>query len=199
MNKIKWKGSALLGPIPPVLVSCGTMEHPNVLTVAWTGIINTRPAKTYVSIRPERHSYAIIKESKEFIINLPTAEMVRTIDYCGVKSGKKENKFLTQRLTALPAEDVQCPMIAQAPLSLVCKVTDCIPLGSHDMFLADILSIYVTEHLLNADGKLTLAKAGLCAYAHGEYFALGKKIGEFGFSVRKKKKHSATQERAKKR
>ncbi|HJC71325.1 MAG TPA: flavin reductase family protein [Candidatus Ruthenibacterium merdavium] len=188
MSKIQWKGSTLLAPVPPALVSCGTMDRPNALTIAWTGIINSQPPKTYISVRPERYSYDLISASREFVINLPTAEMVRAIDYCGVRSGRDENKFETQGLTALPVEGFSCPMVGEAPLSLVCRVTDIVKLGTHDMFLADIVSVYVDNSLVDGDGKLHLAKAGLCAYAHGEYFALGKKIGSFGFSVKKKKR-----------
>ncbi len=188
MEKINWKGSTLLAPVPPALVSCGTLETPNALTIAWTGILNSQPPKTYISVRPERYSYGLIRESGEFVINLPTAAMVRAIDYCGVRSGRNENKFETQGLTALPVEGFSCPMVGEAPLSLACRVTDVIPLGSHDMFLADIVSVHVDAALVGDDGRLRLAKAGLCAYAHGEYFALGRKIGDFGFSVKKKKK-----------
>ncbi len=188
MGKIKWKGSTLLAPVPPVLVSCGTIAAPNVLTIAWTGIINSEPPKTYISVRKERFSHEIIKNSGEFVINLPTTKLVKAVDYCGVKSGRKENKFETARLTPLEIDDVECPIIEESPVSLVCKVTEIIELGTHDMFLADITAVYVTDELINDAGKLKLAKAGLCSYAHGEYFAQGKKIGDFGFSVKKKKK-----------
>ena len=164
------------------------VHPPCALTIAWTGIINSQPPKTYISVRPERYSYDLISASREFVINLPTAEMVRAIDYCGVRSGRDENKFETQGLTVLPVEGFSCPMVGEAPLSLACRVTDIVKLGTHDMFLADIVSVYVDNSLVDGDGKLHLAKAGLCAYAHGEYFALGKKIGSFGFSVKKKKR-----------
>ena len=154
MNKIQWKGSTLLAPVPPALVSCGTMDRPNALTIAWTGIINSQPPKTYISVRPERYSYDLISASREFVINLPTAEMVRAIDYCGVRSGRDENKFETQGLTALPVEGFSCPMVGEAPLSLACRVTDIVKLGTHDMFLADIVSVYVDNSLVDGDGKL---------------------------------------------
>lgn len=188
MDKVTWKGSTLLAPVPPVMVSCGTMDAPNVLTVAWTGIINSQPPKTYISVRPERYSHDLIKESGEFVLNLPTSALVRAVDYVGVKSGRDENKFEKAKLTPQAASEVKCPMISESPVSIECRVTDVISMGTHDMFLADILAVNVAEELLNEDGKLRLAKAGLCAYAHGEYFALGKKIGDFGFSVKKKKK-----------
>lgn len=183
-----WKGSTLLAPVPPALVSCGTMDAPNALTIAWTGIINSQPPKTYISVRPERYSYNLIRESGEFVINLPTAALVRAIDYCGVRSGRNEDKLAAMHLTAQPVEGFSCPMIGESPLSIACRVTDVVPLGSHDMFLADIVSIHVASDLVDESGRLRLAKAGLCAYAHGEYFALGRKIGDFGFSVKKKKK-----------
>ena len=188
MEKQKWKGSTLLAPVPPALVSCGTMEAPNALTIAWTGILNSQPPKTYISVRPERYSYGLIRDSGEFVINLPTAALVRAIDYCGVRSGRNEDKLSAMHLTVQPVEGFSCPMITESPLSIACRVTDVVPLGSHDMFVADIVSIYVASELVDEAGRLHLAKAGLCAYAHGEYFALGRKIGDFGFSVRKKKK-----------
>lgn len=189
MSKQTWKGSALIAPVPPVLVSCGTPQNPNVLTIAWTGIINTKPAKTYISIRPSRYSYDIIKSSKEFVINLPTKELVKAVDFCGVRSGKDIDKFKTCGLTAHPSNIVDAPMILESPLSVECKVFDIIDLGgTHEMFLADILSVSVDENLLDENGKLHLDKSGLLAFAHGEYFELGKKVGTFGFSVKKKKK-----------
>lgn len=188
MDKVTWKGAALLAPVPPVLVSSGTMDSPNVCTIAWTGTLNTNPPKLYISIRPERFSHEIISASKEFVLNLPTSALVRAIDYVGVKSGRDENKFETAKLTPQPATAVKCPMVGESPLSIECRVTDIVPMGTHDMFIADIIAVNVAEELLDKDGKLKLAKAGLCAYAHGEYFALGKKIGDFGFSVKKRKK-----------
>ena len=192
MAKIKWRGGALIAPIPPVMVSCGSAEKPNVLTIAWTGIINTIPPKTYISVRPKRHSYNLIKESGEFVINLTTSELVRAADYCGVYTGAKVNKFEKCNLTPAPSEEVSCPSIAESPLCLECKVTEIIPLGTHDMFLADIVSVSVDESLLDEHGALHLDRAHLAAFAHGEYFELGKKIGTFGFSVKKRKKtHNA--------
>ena len=188
MAKIKWRGGALIAPIPPVMVSCGSAEKPNVLTIAWTGIINTIPPKTYISVRPKRYSYNLIKESGEFVINLTTAELVRAADYCGVYTGAKVNKFEKCNLTPIPSEEVSCPSIAESPLCLECRVTDVIPLGTHDMFLADIVSVSVDESLIDEKGALHLENAHLAAFAHGEYFELGKKIGSFGFSVKKRKK-----------
>lgn len=188
MSKVTWNGSTLLGPIPPVLVTCGPMEHPNVLTIAWTGIINTIPPKTYISVRPERHSYSLIRESGEFVLNLPTAQLVRAVDYCGVKSGRDVNKWKEMHLTPVAASRVSCPLLGESPLSLECRVTDVITMGSHDMFLADIVATDVEESLLDDKGALHLEQAGLLAFAHGTYYALGDRLGTFGYSVRKKKK-----------
>ena len=187
MSKIQWKGSTLLAPVPAALVSCGTMENPNALTVAWTGITCSDPPMTYISVRPERYSYEIIKNSGEFVINLTTGAMARATDFCGVRSGREIDKLAAAGLTAEPANGVSAPVITQSPLSLECKVRQIIPLGSHDMFLAEIVAVDVEEKLLDEAGKLHLEKAGLMAYSHGEYFAMGKKIGSFGYSVRKKR------------
>ena len=186
MAKVTWGGGALIAPVPPVLVSCGSMEHPNVLTIGWTGILNTIPPKTYISVRPERYSYPLIKENGCFVINLPTANLVRAVDFCGVRSGRDMNKFEVCKLTPVPASRIDCPMVEESPLCLECKVTDEIPLGSHTMFMADIVAVNVDEKLIDGTGKLHLDKANLLAYAHGEYFELGKKVGSFGYSVRKK-------------
>lgn len=188
MEKRAWKGGALLAPIPPVLVSCGSLETPNLLTVAWTGTLNTKPPKTYISVRPERFSHGLIKTSGEFVINLPTAALVRAVDLCGVKSGRDINKWEAARLTPQPAGCVSAPMVDESPISIECRVCDIVPLGSHDMFIADVVGVNVAEELMDQNGRLHIERAGLCAYAHGQYFALGKKIGDFGFSVKKKKK-----------
>ena len=188
MKKIKWRGGALIAPLPPVMVTCGSEDKPNVITIGWTGILNTIPPKTYISVRPSRYSYSLIKDSKEFVINLTTTELVRACDYCGVKSGEKCNKFEDMKLTTQKASIVSTPLLEQSPVSIECKVTDIVPLGSHDMFIADIVAVNVAEELIDSTGKLHLDKAKLVAYSHGEYFELGKKLGTFGFSVRKKKK-----------
>lgn len=193
MSKISWKGGALLAPVPAVMVSCGNMEAPNIVTVAWTGITCTQPPKTYISLRKSRHSYGLIKESGCFVINLTTEALVRAADFCGVRSGRDMNKFEVCHLTPEAAEHIPCPAIAESPLSIECKVTDIIELGSHDMFLADIVGVRVDESLLDASGRLALEKAGLAAYCHGEYFALGKRLGKFGYSVEKKKKKRKVQ------
>lgn len=186
MKKVKWKGGTLLAPVPPVMVSCGDMENSNIITVGWTGIINSDPPKTYISVRPSRHSYNIIKERGEFVINLTPSRLVRSADYCGVYTGKNVNKFEKCKLGKEEANEVSAPLIAECPVSLECKVCDVVPLGTHDMFIADIVAVDIEEELIDEKGKLHLEKAGLAAYAHGDYFALGKKIGSFGFSTKKK-------------
>lgn len=188
MEKVKFRGGAMLAPTPPVMVTCGTGEDANIITVAWCGILSTVPPKTYISVRPSRHSYGIIKKHGEFVLNLTPTSLARAADYCGTYTGAKVDKFKKCNLTKLQVEDVQVPLIAEAPISLCCRVTDVIPLGSHDMFMADIIAVYANGDLLDDKGKLHMAKAGLCAYAHGEYFALGKRVGTFGFSAKKKKK-----------
>ena len=188
MAKQIWRGGALLAPLPAVLITTGDMENSNIATVAWTGIVNTIPPKTYISLRKSRYSYELIEKSREFVINLTTAEMVRKVDYCGVYTGRKVDKFQKCGFTKEAASAVAAPLIGESPLSLECRVTDMTDLGTHMMLLADILATDVDETLVDADGKLNLSRAHLAAYAHGEYFALGKKIGTFGFSAKKKKK-----------
>ena len=188
MQKVKFRGGTLLGPLPPVMVSCGDAEKSNILTVAWTGILNTIPPKTYISVRPSRFSYGILKEKGEFVLNLTPAALVRAADFCGTYTGAKVDKFAKCRLTRQFVEEVAAPLIEECQVSLCCRVTDTAPLGSHEMFVADIVAVYADEELLDGKGKLHLEKANLCAYAHGEYFALGKKIGTFGFSAAKKPK-----------
>ncbi|MBE6586284.1 MAG: flavin reductase family protein [Ruminococcaceae bacterium] len=188
MAKIKWKGSALLAPLPPVMVTCGNMETSNIITVAWAGIINTHPPKVSISVRPTRHSYGIIKETGEFVINLTPEHLIRAADYCGMYTGAKVDKFTATGLHKEEAQTVACPLIAECPLSLECKVTDVIPQGTHDLFLAEVMAVNVEESLLNEKGKLCLERAKLAAFAHGEYFALGKSLGLFGFSAVKKHK-----------
>ena len=188
MAKSTWKPSTLLGPLPPVLVSCGSMERSNLITIAWTGIVNTIPPMTYISVRPERCSYPIIKDSGEFVINLTTAALCRAADFCGARTGAKWDKFEACGLTKEKVSQLSCPAVAESPLNLECRVQDILPLGSHHLFLAEIAAVNVEDSLLDENGKLCLDRAGLAAFAHGEYFELGKRIGTFGFSVRKKKK-----------
>lgn len=187
MSKQVWKGGTLLGPIPPTLITCGSPEKPNIFTVAWTGIINTVPPKTYISVRPERYSYNMIKESGEFVINLTTKDLVRAADFCGVRSGRDNDKFALMNLHAEPSSQLGCPLLSESPISLECRVTQIMELGSHHMFLADIVAVNVDDSILGADGKMHLDRCGLLAFAHGEYYTLGQKLGTFGYSVRKKK------------
>ena len=190
MDKVTWHGGALIAPVPAVMVSCGDMENSNIITVAWCGITNTVPPKTYVSIRPSRFSYNIIKEAKEFVINLTPAALAKKADLCGIYTGKKVDKFQKCGFSKERASVVSAPMIGECPISIECNVTDIIPLGSHDMFLADIVAVNVEKSLLEGD-KLCINRAHLCAFAHGEYYKLGERIGKFGFSVKNKRKNKA--------
>ena len=187
MVKINWKPGTMLSPVPPVLVSCGTVEKPNVMTVAWTGIISSDPVMTYVSIRPQRFSHDIIKENQEFVINLPTWKMVTAVDFCGVKSGKDINKFSEMGLTPAPSTAVVAPQIAECPVSIECKVKSITNYGVHDMFIAEVVGVSVDDCYINDKGALDLEKAGIIAYAHGNYYTLGRNLGSFGFSVNKAK------------
>lgn len=188
MSKISWPGATLLAPVPAVLVTSGTMEKPNVATVAWTGITCSEPPMTYISLRPSRHSHKIISETGEFVINLTTGPLAKATDACGVYTGAKMNKIKAYSLTPEKASKVSCPTLAQSPVSLECKVAEVKKLGSHDMFLANIVAVNVEEDLVDASGKLDLKKANLIAYSHGDYIQLGKRIGSFGYAVKKKKK-----------
>ncbi len=190
LSKVKWKGGALLAPVPSVMVSCGTMENPNIITVAWTGLVNTIPPKTYISVRPSRHSYGLIKESGQFAINLTPVSLVKQADWCGIHTGRKVDKFARCELTPDEAGEISAPLILECPISLECRVFDIVPMGSHDMFLADIVAVDVAPGLLDKSGRLCIERAHLAAFAHGEYFELGKSLGKFGFSVAKKKKHN---------
>ena len=188
MSKQVWRGSTLLNPEPAVLVSCGSLEKPNLITVGWCGTICTQPSMVSISIRPERYSHHLIKESGEFVINLTTEKLVRATDWCGVKSGRDVDKFAAMHLTAEPAAKVGTVLLAESPVNLECKVTQVVPLGSHDLFLAEVVAVDVDERLLDENGKLCLGKAKLIVYSHGDYLALGRKLGSFGYSVRKKKR-----------
>lgn len=186
MAKISWKGAALLAPVPPVMVTCGSGDSANIITVAWTGIINTHPPRLSISVRPSRHSYALIKESGEFAVNLTPASLARAADYCGTYTGAKVNKFARAGLHPEPAQEIGCPIIAECPLALECRVVDILPQGTHDLFLADIVAVDVDDSLIDGNGRLDLTRADLCTYAHGEYFALGRALGRIGFAATKK-------------
>ena len=188
MGKVTWKPGTFLYPIPAVMVSCGTMEKSNIITVAWTGIINTNPPMVYISVRPTRYSYDLIKNQKEFVINLTTKNLVRETDWCGVKNGAKVDKFKEMKLHKEKASIVKCPMIKECPVSVECKVTEIKELGSHTMFVAKVVAINADEKYINENGAFDITKCDLIAYANGNYLAMGKKLGKFGFSVKKKKK-----------
>lgn len=190
MGKVMWKPGTFLYPIPSVMVSCGTMEQSNIITVAWTGILNTNPAMVYISVRPTRHSYNIIKEKGEFVINLTTKELAYATDWCGVKSGKNVDKFEMMHLTKEKANFVKCPLIKESPVSVECRVKEIRDLGSHHMFIAEILCINTDEKYIDSKGAFDISKCDLIAYANGGYYSLGNKIGKFGFSVEKKKKRT---------
>lgn len=205
MAKVEFKPGTMLNPVPAVMVSCGDEKEKNIITIAWTGIVNTNPPMTYVSVRKERHSHDIIKRTGEFVINLTTEELAFATDYCGVRSGRDVDKFKEQKLTAIESKVVSCPSISESPVNIECKVTEIKELGSHDMFLAEIVSVSVDDSLMDETGRLCLDEAGLIAYNHGHYFPLKKKeIGKFGYSVMKpktkkrleaekrKKRHSST-------
>lgn len=189
MAKQDWKPGNMLYPVPAVMVSCGKKgEKPNIITVAWCGTVCSTPPMLYISIRPERYSYDIIKDTKEFVVNLTTQDLVYATDYCGVKSGRDMDKFQEMGLTVHPSKNVAAPGIAESPVNIECKVTQILPLGSHDMFLAEVVGVSVEESYMDETGKFHLNDLGLAAYSHGEYLKLGEKIGKFGFSVEKKRK-----------
>ena len=191
MSKIKWKAGTFEYPIPAVMVSVGDMEKSNIITVAWTGIINTNPAMVYISVRPTRYSYNILKEQKEFVINLTTEKLAYATDWCGVKSGANVDKFKEMKLTKEKANMVKCPLIKESPVSIECKVKKIIDLGSHTMFIAEVLCIDADEKYIDEKGAFDISKCNLMAYANGGYYALGKKLGKFGYSVQKKNKTKA--------
>ena len=178
---------ALTAPLPPVLVTVGDMTDANIITIAWTGILATIPPKTYISVRPSRHSYGILKERGEFVINLPSASLVREVDYAGIYTGAKVDKFEKCGFSKVESKEVSAPTIGECPIALECKITEILPMGSHDVFMADIVSVSCREDVLE-NGRICYDNADLLAYAHGEYFALGEKLGKFGFSTDKENK-----------
>ena len=185
MSKIMWKPGTFLYPIPAVMVSCGTMLKSNIITVAWTGIINTNPAIIYISVRPSRFSYQIIKKNKEFVINFTDEKLVYQTDWCGIKTGSKIDKFKEMKLTKEKAKFVNCPMIKESPVSVECKVIEIKEFESHHMFIAEVLAIHADTRFIDANGTFDISKCNLTAYANGGYYKLGRKIGSFGYSVRK--------------
>lgn len=195
-KKQTWRAGNMLYPVPAVMVSVARPdEKPNIITVAWAGTVCSDPVMLSISVRRERYSHAILCETKEFVVNLVNEPLVQACDYCGVRSGRDVDKFAQMKLTPVAVEGVSVPAIAESPLSLACQVTQVIPLGSHDLFLAKVVSVTVDEQYLDEKGTFHLNDAGLVAYSHGTYFRLGEALGTFGYSVRKKKKMSKKQKR----
>lgn len=186
MEREIWKPGTFVYPVPAVLISCGDENISNIFTVAWTGTICTDPAMTYISVRKERYSYDIIKKTGEFVINLTNEDLAFATDFAGVKSGKNMDKFKELKLTKIKASKISAPMIKESPVNIECKVREIKELGSHDMFLAEVLAINVDSKYIDQSGKFDMEKCKLIAYSHGEYFTLGKKLGKFGFSVKKR-------------
>lgn len=187
MSKVSWKPGTMIYPLPAVIITCGgSKDDWNMLTVAWTGTICTNPAMCYISIRPERYSYPIIKKYMEFTLNLTTSAIARETDWCGVRSGKDSNKWEKTGLTPIPGEKVASPTIEQSPLAVECRVKSIVNLGSHDMFIAEVVNVRADDKYIDSEtGKFSLEKSGIMAYCHGAYFNLGEFIGKFGFSVQK--------------
>ena len=181
---------ALTAPIPPAMVTVGDFDNANIITIAWTGILATQPPKTYISVRPSRHSYGMLKEKGEFVINLPAVALAKKVDYVGIYTGAKVDKWEKCGLTKQKSDKVAPPTIAECPIALECRVTGVIPMGSHDVFLADIVGVSCHESIIDDEGKMRFDKADLLAYAHGEYYSLGEVVGRFGFSTDKLKNES---------
>ena len=188
MAKELWKPGNMLYPVPAVMVSCRRKdERPNIITVAWAGTVCSDPAMVSISVRPGRYSHGIIADSGEFVINLVTEKLAKACDWCGVKSGRDHDKFREMHLTEYSSELLHAPAIAESPVNIWCRVTKTEPLGSHDMFLGQVVGVTVDDRFMDEKGRFALEKTGLIAYSHGEYYALGKKLGRFGFSVKKTK------------
>ena len=187
MSKIIWKPGTFIYPLPVVMVSCGDMNKSNIITVAWTGIINTDKPMCYISVRKERYSHDIIAKNEEFAINLTNKPLAYATDWCGVKTGAKVDKFKEMHLTKEKGKFVKCPLIKESPVSIECKVVEVKELGSHDMFMAEILSIDADEKYIDNKGAFDITKCDLITYANGKYFTLGKQVGKFGYSVQKKR------------
>lgn len=194
MAKVAWKPGTMVYPLPAVMVSCGTEEEGfNIITVSWTGTICTDPAMCYISVRPERHSYEIIKRNGEFVINLTTRKLAFAADWCGVRSGSDFDKFKEMGLTPVKASIVKAPLIGESPVNIECKVKEIVELGSHHMFISEVLTVDVNEELIDIkSGAYRLDKANLLCYSHGKYYDIGKYIGRFGFSVKKDKKENVS-------
>ena len=187
MAKQKWKAGNMVYPLPAVLVSCGDKEgNVNLMTAAWTGTVCSEPPMVYVSIRKERYSHHMIKETGEYVINLTTEKLAEATDFCGVRSGRDMDKFKEMKLTPVKGELQYAPIVAESPVSIECRVTDVMELGSHDMFIAEVTAVYVDEQYMDAKGTFHLEKAEPLVYSHGQYYGVGKHLGGFGYAVRKK-------------
>lgn len=188
MGKELWKPGNMLYPLPVVMVSMADREgRPNIITVAWAGTVCTNPPMVSISVRPERYSYPILKGTGEFVLNLTTKDLVYATDYCGVKSGKDVDKFATLGLTALPADQVKAPLIGESPVNIECKVQEIKSLGSHDMFLAEVVAVHADERYMDENRKFHLDRAQPVVYSHGTYYACGEALGTFGYSVKRVK------------
>ena len=199
IKKQSWKPGNILSPVPVVLVSCGGTRgwKPNLITIAWTGNVCSDPPLLSISVRPERYSYDIIETTREFVVNVPSLGQAKAVDWCGVVSGRSEDKFAGAGLTPAAALKVQCPIVLECPLNIECRVRESLKLGSHTMFVAEVVAVQVSSALIDASGRLVLEKGGLLAFAHGQYFALGRCLGRFGFSVQKRKKRTPSSIRVK--
>ena len=186
MSKIQFKPSTMLGPLPAVMVSCGDMQNSNIITIAWVGIACSQPTRVYISVRPDRYSHQLIKQSGEYVINLTSEKLLPACDYCGIRSGRDIDKFAEMKLTKQRGSVVSAPMIAESPISLECKVFDVVPLGSHDMFLADVVAVHADEGIVDENGKIDFALAHLVNYQHGDYYRCGRQLGRFGFAAQRK-------------
>lgn len=196
MAKQTWKPGNMVYPLPAVMVSCADKSgNSNIITIAWTGTVCTNPPMAYISVRPERHSYQMIRETGEFVINLTTKNLAFATDFCGVRSGRDVDKFSEMKLTKEQASVVGAPMIGECPVNIECKVTEVKELGSHHMFLADVVAVHVDDKYMNENQKFELGKAQPLAYSHGEYYGLGELLGTFGYSVKKKKAHENTKKK----
>ena len=188
IEKQSWKPGNVLSPAPPVLVSCGGTQgwKPNLITIAWAGNVCSDPPMLSISVRPERHSHEIIRTTREFVVNVPSARQARAVDWCGMISGRDEDKFSGAGLTPAPALKVHPPIVLECPLNIECRVQESLGLGSHTMFVAEVVAVQVSADLVDGKGRFRLEKCGLLAFAHGQYFVMGRRIGHFGFSVRKR-------------
>ena len=186
----------LLAPVPPALVSVGDYDNANLITIGWTGILASQPPKTYISVRPSRYSYEILKKHREFVINLPSKDLARAVDYAGIYTGKKVDKWEKCSLTKQKSDKVDTPTVAECPIAIECRITEIIPMGSHDVFMADIVGVSCHEDIIDAEGKMHFERADLLAYAHGQYYELGKVVGRFGFSTDKPEKEKKTNNNA---